>query len=226
MITGITLLQSRPALRFAVILGVTLLALALVNAESVIAILFPAGAIFAVALTRGLFNRDVREARWPLLFQLPVHPVAFYARAFAVTLALGLMPLITVSVTAIALSDEPQRRLIAGIGAGALVFFVLVSAVVLAISTLVRQAETELTLLYLGVTLGQDVFFNALRLPEGLRSVFSALLFPYNAVVTHSREWAGFPVEIPGHYLPQLILFTLACLAIAAYRLDRLNHGA
>ena len=225
MITEITLFQSRQTLRFILLLSVVLLAATLVNAESMLTTVYMAAAILAIALTRGLLAGDIRDQRWPLLFQLPGHPVPHYARMLGITILMGLVPLLAVSATAVALGPEGQRQLLFGMAAGAMVFFLVLCIAAYGISTLVRQAETELTLLYLGASLGQDALFDALRFPSGLRDAVSMILFPINAIWTYARSWAGLDVEIAAHYLPQLILYPAILLAISAYRLNVLNRG-
>ena len=218
--------HSPKTIRMIMLITATLMVGAIFSADAVLGNLPLIAAIFAMALSHGVLAGDLREARWPLLFQLPVHPVRYYYRVITRTLLLGIVLLSLIIVTALILVESGQRHEIAGTGAGILVFFVTFTLVSYGISSVIRNGEVELTVLYLATGVAIALFLKSRGVPEGVRDAVSLLFFPIDAILTYIGLWRGTSDYVmEPHYLPQLIFFPAAWLALITWRLSVLNRG-
>jgi hypothetical protein len=182
-----------------------------------------AGVMLPVVICRGIIAGDRTRARWVILFQRPVRPVAHYARAIALAflLLVALFAFLAlVFAGAGAVVQLPLREIIAP-AAGGLLMGAIILCLCVGVSAVAGQHELELVFLVLFLSYVQGVFARTADFSPMMERVLEYLLPPLNGVVTMWRLMLGGDGPMRPEWYVQLILYPAACLTVAAWRLLR-----
>lgn len=182
---------------------------------------FGAAVLLALALTRGYIAADIREGRWPLLFQNPMHPIAHYARRLTRLMATAAVLLGIVVAGGLLGSERIDVRTAVHAWICACAVAAILMSLAAGIGSLVRRYELELILLLIVVSGLQVVLANALALDNALRDLLRWLLIPLDAMAMLMEQFAGSGTGMTTEYWLQLALYPAVWLAIAGWRLHR-----
>ena len=183
--------------------------------------------VLVFGFTRRIIAGDRSNGRWWLLFQRPVSPMGHYARmvGFAGTcILLGL--LIAALVLSATISPSGGGlRIVWGSLAGAVVWSSCVFAIGVGISSLVRDHDLELLILFYLVSAAQVLIVQQLNLGLTLSTLLTWLLMPIDSIFLLWEWFVSGVWTLDPSDLAHLIIYPAVWLMIAVARLRSDSFG-
>ena len=193
----------------------------IVNTFLVVALLLP------LALTSRAIGGDRTPARWALLFQRPGTVSAHYARTVAIMVLVLVACLLPASsmMVGIGVWRGTAPHTLFGFILGFFVWSLEVLAAGILWTTVSRQRDTELAILYLFFTFMQSLIVEYAHLPHAAAVVLESVLVPFNGSITLWQNLMGAQTPFELRWVFQMIGFPVAVAVIVGIRLRQLGRA-